>query len=170
MNLIALYLTCILAAVNLQQPSFFDAFKNKSVDECMSVEYKFNYITSGVRTFGEGVLDIQGNSYHMRGNGIEIFCDGSTTWMLDEDAKEVVIEAADSQSAGYLANPVMLLMNIENTALSYEIKGDVVTLELPGGVSLEITICSLQKVQTKKSEAFRPPTDFDSTWIVTDLR
>ena len=160
----------MMSVAQTQQPSFLDSLLGKSAQDCVVVDYEFATVMSGVKTTGEGTVEIQGNAYHMEGNGVEIYCDGSTTWMIDEDAMEVFIEAADSRSAGYLANPVLLLMNLEENADTYSVDGNRITLGLPGGISLEISINSMETIPTKKSEAFRPPTEFDSTWIVTDLR
>lgn len=170
MSSLILCLTLLASVTQTQQPSFLESLRQKSAYDCVSVDYEFATVMSGMKVTGEGTVEIQGNSYHMKGEGIEIFCDGSTSWMIDEAAKEVFIEAADSQSAGYLANPVLLLMNLEENIGSYKVNGNMITLELPDGSPLEITVNSLETVPTQKTEAFRPPTDFDSSWIVTDLR
>jgi hypothetical protein len=106
----------------------------------------------------------------MNGNGIEIFCDGKTTWMLDEQAKEVIIESAESNSAGYLANPVLLLMNLEENSVSYDVEGNLIRISLPDGTRLDVTVKGMKPLETIKPEAFRPPVEFGSDWIVTDLR
>lgn len=80
-----------------------------------------------------------------------------------------MIESATSKDAGYLANPVLLLVNIEKTALSYESMGNNVTVELDG-VRLQITVKKMETSDMKKTEDFRPPYEFDADWIVTDLR
>jgi hypothetical protein len=170
MLLLSFCLALIMSATQVQQPSILDSFRQKSAQECLSVDYEFATITSGLKTTGEGTVEIQGNSYHMCGNGIEIYCDGLTTWMIDDSTKEVFIEAADSQSAGYLANPVILLMNLEESSGSCKVDGNRIALELAGGISMEIFVNGIETVPTKKTEAFRPPMKFDSTWIVTDLR
>ena len=168
--MLSLCLTLLMSVAQTQQPSFLESIRQKSAQECIVVDYRFATVISDMMVSGEGTVEIQGNSYHMKGEGIEIFCDGSTSWMIDEPAKEVFVEAADTQSAGYLANPVLLLMNLEENVGSYKVNGNMITLELPDGVHLEITLNSMETVPAKKSEAFRPPTDFDSSWIVTDLR
>jgi hypothetical protein len=61
-------------------------------------------------------------------------------------------------------------MNLEENIGSYKVSGNMITIELPDGSPLEITVNSMETVPTQKTEAFRPPTDFDSSWIVTDLR
>ena len=170
MALLNILLTFIMAVAPMQQPSFLDTLRQKSAEECLSINYEFAYRVSGVKSVGNGTVDIQGNAYHMLGNGVEIFCDGTSTWVIDEAAGEVVIESADSQDAGYMANPVIMLMNIDDIASSYKVDGNTITLELSDGSSLEIKVKNMIPSSIKKTEDFRPPYKFDSKWIVTDLR
>ena len=163
-------MTILMAVAQVQQPSVFDTFRQKSMEECVKVDYEFSTSISGIKTVGSGTVEIQGTAYHMNGNGIEIFCDGTSTWLIDEAAAEVVIESADSQDAGFLANPIVLLMNLEESGISYETDGDMIVLDLPDGTKLDIKIVNMSSVPTKKPEAFRPPTEFSKNWIVTDLR
>ena len=160
----------ILMAVAQTQPSVFDMFRNKSAAECVQVEYEFSTIVSGHKVIGEGQIEVQGNSYHMKGDGLEIYCDGAVTWLIDETAEEVVIESADSNDAGLLANPIMLLMNLEESGISYKVEDEKIILDLADGSRLDIKIRSFQCKPTKKLEAFRPPVEFPGNWIVTDLR
>jgi hypothetical protein len=125
---------------------------------------------AGHKVMGDGQVAVQGDSYHMQGNGMQIYCDGSTTWLIDEAAEEVVIESADSNDAGFLANPILLLMNLDESGVSYKVDGDRIILDMPDGTKLDITVKSIKEIPTKKPEAFRPPTEFPKKWIVTDLR
>ena len=170
MSLIYICLTMLLAVSPVQQPSLLDSIRQKSAQECVAVSYEYATVVSGMKTIGDGVVHIQGNAYHMEGNGIEIYCDGTSTWMIDEQAKEVFIEASQSQSAGYLANPALLLMNLEEDSESYEVDGNRITVRIPGESDLVVEIIDVRPEGAKKTEAFRPPMVFDSTWIVTDLR
>jgi hypothetical protein len=125
---------------------------------------------AGHKVMGDGQVAVQGDSYHMQGNGMQIYCDGSTTWLIDEAAEEVIIESADSNDAGFLANPILLLMNLDESGVSYKVDGDKIVLDMPDGTKLDITVKSIKEIPTKKPEAFRPPTEFPKKWIVTDLR
>lgn len=163
----------LVMVVSAQEPqgTFWDHIRqSSSAEECISVDYEFTSNTSGVKAVGEGTVLVQGNAYHMKGNGLEIYCDGNSTWMIDEPAREVMIEAADSKDAGYLANPVILLMNLEKSASSYKTDGNTITIELTDGTVLEIVIKALKAMEKRKPEAFRPPVEFSSDWMVTDLR
>ena len=159
-----------MAVAQVQQPSVFDIFRNRTAEECVRVEYDFSTMVSGQKVIGDGQVDLQGNSYHMNGNGLQIYCDGSSTWLIDEDAQEVVIESADSNDAGWFANPILLMMNLEESGVSYKIDGNRIALDMPDGTKVEITIKSLESIPAKKPEAFQPPVKFPKGWIVTDLR
>lgn len=170
MSSVAIIILSVMTAASAQQPSFLDTFAKRAADECLSVSYEFSTAVSGMNVIGEGKVEVQGNSYHMKGDGVEIYCDGASTWLIDESSCEVMIESADSKDAGYLANPVMLLLNLDKLASSYKVDGNRISLVLSNGTSLDIIIKDLQPVAQKKPEAFRPPTDFGPDWIVTDLR
>ena len=157
MAIFSICITILMAVAQVQQPSVFDVFRNKNTE-------------SGQKVIGDGQVDIQGNSYHMKGNGLVVYCDGATTWLIDEDAQEVVIESADSNDAGLLANPILLMMNLEESGVAYKAEGDKLLLDMLDGTKVEITIKSMEGISAKKPEAFQPPVKFPKGWIVTDLR
>ena len=128
MSLLYICLSMLLTVSPVQQTSLLDSIRQKSEQQCVAVSFEFTTTISGVKTMGEGQVHIQGNAYHMEGNGIEIYCDGTSTWMIDEQAKEVFIEAAESQSAGYLANPALLLMNLDEDTESYMVEDNKITV------------------------------------------
>ena len=41
-----------------------------------------------------GALLIQGLCYQAKGNGVEIYCDGTTRWTVDPESREVYIETS----------------------------------------------------------------------------
>ena len=168
MSFKVILLSMIIAAG--PQQSVLDALRQNTSGGCIQVDYEFSSSVSGVKATGEGTVSIQGNSYHMKGNGVEIYCDGTSTWLIDEPAQEVTIESADSKDAGYLANPVILLMNLEKSATAYKVDGNSIELKLSNGTVLEIEITGLVQMEARKPEAFRPPAEFGADWIVTDLR
>lgn len=170
MSVLSIFISLMMAVAQFQQPSFIDIFKQKAIAESISVDYEFSAEFSGMNAKGKGTVEIQGTAYHMTGNGIEIYCDGASTWFIDQVAEEVVIESADSKDAGFLANPIMLLMNLEESTASYKIDGDKIILNMPDSTKLEITLKNISSIPIKKPEAFRPPAEFPKNWIITDLR
>ena len=91
-----------------------------------------------------GSLLLQGNCYRAEGNGVEIYCDGSTRWTVDREEKEVYIESSDG-----IREVVQYKESLKTLVLS-DLK------YLPG------------------SEGLSPFTfdtaSLDSSWVVTDLR
>ena len=92
-----------------QNSNTLEALYAKVASSCVESTYTFTTIMSGMKIQGDHVLEIQGNCWHLKGNGLEIWCDGQSVWTMDIPAKEVVIEDADQSDAGVLANPAVLL-------------------------------------------------------------
>ena len=91
-----------------------------------------------------GSLLLQGNCYRAEGNGVEIYCDGSTRWTVDRSEKEVYIESSDG------IREVMQYKDSLKTLTLSELK------YLPGSEDL--------------SPFSFDTTLLDSSWLVTDLR
>ena len=91
-----------------------------------------------------GALLVQGECYRAIGNGMEIYCDGTTRWTVDPASKEVYIETATGLEE-------LLAWRDSITELSLT---DVKYLPLSDDLS-----------------AFRFDTaSLDPDWVVTDLR
>ena len=74
------------------------------------VSFKYSFEVKGdIPMKGNGTAALYGTSYHVLGNGMELWCDGKTRWTLDRNAKEAYIEEVDPESADYLSNPATLL-------------------------------------------------------------
>ena len=91
-----------------------------------------------------GNLLIQGDCYRAKGNGMEIYCNGTTRWTVDPESKEVYIEAA-----GGIEELVPWQDNLEDLSLT-----DVRYLPLSDDLSPFIF----------------DTTALDTSWVVTDLR
>ena len=91
-----------------------------------------------------GTLLIQGGCYQAKGNGMEIYCDGTTRWSVDPESKEVYIETAEG-----IEELAAWRDNLEDLALT-----QVRYLPLSDDLS-----------------PFRFDTSaLDASWVVTDLR
>lgn len=91
-----------------------------------------------------GELLIQGDCYLAKGNGMEIYCNGTTRWTVDPESKEVYIE-----TAGGIEELVPWQDNLEDLSLT-----DVRYLPLSDDLS---------------PFAFDTAA-LDDSWVVTDLR
>ena len=84
----------------------------KMSDKSTVLNYSYTLSMSGVKTVGEGNVTTQDNSYVLKGNGINIYCNGSTLWVMDEAGKEILIDSVAQGAEAYLSNPVLLLANL----------------------------------------------------------
>ena len=111
--------------------------------ERVSLHYDCTY-TEDTPVKLSGDLVIQGECYTAKGNGVEIYSDGTTRWTVDPASKEVYIEPADglAELVAYRDS----LSELKITELKY--------LPLLDDLS-----------------AFRFDTaSLDASWVVTDLR
>ena len=57
----------------------------------------------------------QDENWVVKGNGVEMYCDGTAVWMVDPSAKEVVIESvADEQQTAFLTNPARVFVGLRD--------------------------------------------------------
>lgn len=91
-----------------------------------------------------GELLVQGDCYRAKGNGMEIYCNGTIRWTVDPESKEVYIE-----TAGGIEELVPWQDNLEDLSLT-----DVRYLPLSDDLSpFSFDTAAL-----------------DASWVVTDLR
>lgn len=83
---------CILPSHAQQLPS--EITSHWSTDR-ISLDYSCT-LQGDVPVELKGTLLLQDNCFFVKGNGVEIYCDGETRWTLDREAEEVYIEKADS--------------------------------------------------------------------------
>ena len=101
---------CIAAAA--QGTSVLGQLCAKLADNAAVMDYTYSLTMSGVKTVGEGVLTVQDKSYVMQGNGVNIYCNTSTLWVVDEAGKEVLIDNVAQGEDAYLSNPVLLFTDL----------------------------------------------------------
>lgn len=148
---------------------------------------------------GDAEVAVQGDSYTMIGNGLQVYCDGKKVWSVDSAAKEVYVESVDDLAANSLANPAALFMRLGTSfnvvsssqsgdkflyGLSPKVYCGVVSADLvltPDGkpisavfvleddIKVEVTVESVAVEKTKPEDVFRPQVAFGSDWIVTEL-
>ena len=101
---------CIAAAA--QGTTSLEQLCAKMSDKASVLNYSYTLSMSGVKTVGEGTVTTQDNAYVLRGNGMNIYCNGSTLWVMDEAGKEILIDSVAQGTDAYLSNPVLLLANL----------------------------------------------------------
>ena len=90
-----------------------DDFFAKVGDSQVSFSYTFS-VNAQTKIQGSGALTVQDNAFKMSGNGLEVWCDGTSRWTVDASGKEAVIESVEENEATrYSANPALLLSNLD---------------------------------------------------------
>ena len=191
-------------ALKAQESTPLARFYDNLLSSCVEFDMSYSIRMSGVKLDGKGVLELQGDSWILVGNGMEIRCDGKTLWTVDPESKEVVIDSlSDDITAGIITNPAVMLINLrelfslrevlptkEGKSLIYTLypkaesevsfvnmeilKGDSslkqLTFSLEDGTSAVVNIYSMKSGKKKPAEYFSRSVNYDSSWIVTDLR
>ncbi len=72
--------------------------------------FGYTYSAGGqIPLSGSGTIKLQGDAFVMKGDGLEVYCDGVTRWTVDTAAEECYIENVMDGGAGYEANPALLV-------------------------------------------------------------
>ena len=129
---------------------------------------KYSYTTTvpfALSFSGDAV--VQGDCYHLVGNGLEIFCDGENRWTMDTDAKEVYIEEA-GETLGILQEFLKYATDIK-----YNSDGISGTFTDPLDDNLvKFNLSSIEYAPATEdlSGFVLDVASLDSSYVVTDLR
>ena len=108
--LLTVTLCCAILA-SAQERGALEDFSGKLSSGTVSFQYTFE-VKGDVPMKGNGVAAMRGPCYHIAGNGMEIWCDARTRWIVDRSAKEAYIETVDAAVTDYLSNPATLLISL----------------------------------------------------------
>ncbi len=152
-----LYLKYICASFLILLSGMAAAQNHVTVDVDYSVD-----MTDHTELTGSALITFQGNSFKMSGNGIEVYCDGDSVWTLDMVAKEVYIESVTPESIEYMNELEPKLVSLKD--------GSETSFISPEGETVHVKVKTIKKSDGKSTVSFRPTYDFDSSWVVTDMR
>lgn len=111
-SIIAVLLLSVAGTASAQENGLLEKLYDRMMTSCVVTTYSYTTEVSGVRIDGYQALDLQNDLWHMKGNGVEIWCDGQTVWTTDPVSKEVVIENAAVGEEGNLTNPALILARL----------------------------------------------------------
>ena len=161
---IAAMLIVASAAAQQTQQAALDRLRAAISDSCVTLECSYSMYVSQTRIEGEAEVVLQGKAFTMRGNGIEMYCDGTKVWTLDTSLKEVYVEDVESADVNAFLDP-------ESADVKFDPDGNPVSAScvMKDGLKVDIRILSMTKSKIKPEDAFRPQVNFGSDWIVTEL-
>lgn len=109
-RIVAISLFLCLLSSSAWADGVLNAFVSKASKSYLVFDYKYE-LKGSFSMAGSGRGEICGGAYHLSGNDIEIWCDGSTRWTVDTYAKEVIVESV-SVSEEITANPAIFMTDV----------------------------------------------------------
>lgn len=104
-----------LSALTVQSfaQTSLSALRNMFSTSSVVIECDYQTQVRNVNVTGNSQIFVQGEMYTMSGNGIRVYCDGTTLWTIDDASGEVVIESCALQGKDYVSSPVLLLAELD---------------------------------------------------------
>lgn len=114
-SLIASAMLLISGMTDAQNTSLLDRLYAKMSDSCLEMSYSYDARISGVHNQGSGLLRSQGLMWEMNGNGVTMYCDSKSVWIIDPTMKEAVIEPLqEEESSQWISNPAVMLSRMKD--------------------------------------------------------
>ena len=162
-RLAAITAAVLLCTFTWAQKSLDDVIALLGSGDMVSCSYSYS-IRGNVPVKGSGTAVICGTSYHISENGLDTWCDGSTVWTVDGEAREVLVSEGGNS---ILANPGAyrnivqdlrfdghsLSCTIESQGSEMDFRASGITTAPDSGESFAFDTAGLPK-----------------SWIITDLR
>lgn len=131
---------------------------------CVTLEWSYSYLASGVKVIDNGTAVLQGNCYYIESESIANISDGSCLWTVDKTAQEVVVENALEESMiGALINDVKLVFDTDGRLRS----GSYTT---PEGLLISLRFNKVEEIAPQRADFFSGKSFSGKDWVVTDLR
>ena len=91
-------------------------FVDKVSSSLVSFEYSFSFQNPRYKSkmTGSGDVKVLDNAFVMNGNGLEVWCDGSTRWTVDRMAEEALVEYVDDSADSYATNPALMISAVDS--------------------------------------------------------
>lgn len=92
------------------------SFIDRVSSSLVTFDYSFTMQTTKSKTkmTGSGNVKVQGNAFFMEGNGMEVWCDGSTRWTVDRFAEEALVESVSESYDSYATNPALMITSVDD--------------------------------------------------------
>lgn len=110
----------VLTASNAGDAAVFSRFVSALPDARAEFEYAYRLSSGNTEMSGSGSVIFQGDAFVMKGDGLEVYCDGTDRWTVDRNAREAVAELFDRDNMDIFSNPALMAVNADGffTAVS----------------------------------------------------
>ncbi len=148
-----------------------DADALRALVDSNRVSFKYNLSAKDRPQIGtSGTVLLDGPCYHVSTNGAEIWCDGTTKWSVDTEAKEVYIESSEG-TREFLVDPTAYLDRVENLKVSDKLVSGIYN-DPTQGAAIVFKLSSIKSSPLSGSSQgfFFDVSALGSDWVITDLR
>lgn len=170
----AMVLLCFDAGAQSQQ---HQRFASMIKDSCVELSFSFSFTYGHNSNAGNGILVYQDGMYLLKTDGFNLLCDGKSSWTLDVEAMEAVVENAPGVDLGADPKQILSLLGINTKGAdiitTYRSDGMLSSLkaQLGRGNNLELKVLTYKIGEKCQSEIFEcSSASLGSDWVVTDLR
>jgi len=88
-----------------------NGFVRKASSSLVAFAYTYS-VNAKVKIQGSGNAMVQGEAFYMKGNGLEIWCNGRTRWTVDRASGEALIESVGAIQDDYETNPAKIISSV----------------------------------------------------------
>ena len=159
--------------------SFAQGRKIDILEKAAGQRISFRYTYSldqgeGMKEVTRGEVTAEGNCFVLTGLGLKTWSDGQACWMLDEEAKEVVIDKIAKDDI--FTNPALMVSNYRNFSDDIKVNKEGAdyldfTLRLDDDVSLRFVLKGIVISEPEGVDEFSFDTSaLSSDYVITDLR
>ena len=97
-----------------QSPALVDRLYAEMSKSCMDMTYTYVIRMSGIDNNGQGTVLSQDLMWKVCGNGVVMYCDSETVWIVDPAMKEVVLEPApEVEQQQWMSNPAVVFSRLD---------------------------------------------------------
>lgn len=118
---LSLIVSFMLMQLNASAQNIVSEFVSTLKDKCVSFGYSYS-VSGQVPVIGEGEILLQGDSFRMKGDGLEIYCNGKDRWTVDTAAMECYIESVDGDGMDFESNPALLVGAVDRAFILNNVK------------------------------------------------
>lgn len=154
--------TLLMAGAGLHAQEILTRFSTNRI----SCKYTYSIDVPITLTY-EGDALIQGECYHLKGNGLEIFCDGVNRWTVDSEAREVYIENAD-EVENIIKEFLTYSKDIKTTGNT--LTGTLVDPDDDTNIKFALTEITYTPIDDDLVPFKLDVESLDDTYLVTDMR
>ena len=128
--------------------------------QCVSFDFSYQ-VEGSLPLSGDGHARLQGNCFCVKAGLVEYWCNGETQWVIDKEAREVYIQAAEDYTS--------FLKSLDVKTSGGKVTGATVTLDEDTKLVLDVRNLTNAALVDAAEFAF-DTSSLTKDYVITDLR